>query len=130
MKLKKGFVLRDVCGDKVIVGEGLEVIDFGRLLSLNETATYLWQTAESLGNFTPEELVAALCRDYNVTPDVAQKDVTTILKKWQEIGLTESCTLETPALDYREHQRNQGKYPEPYCCRHHKSGLRPVGCMA
>ncbi len=90
MKLKKGFVLRDVCGDKVIVGEGLEVIDFGRLLSLNETATYLWQTAESLGNFTPEELVAALCRDYNVTPDVAQKDVTTILKKWQEIGLTES----------------------------------------
>ena len=36
MKQKKGFVLRTVCGENVIVGEGLETVNFGKLISLNE----------------------------------------------------------------------------------------------
>ena len=42
MKLKKGFVLREVCGEKVIVGEGIETVNFGKLISLNDTAAMLW----------------------------------------------------------------------------------------
>ena len=38
MRIKKGFVLREVCGERVIVGEGLGAINFGKLLALNETA--------------------------------------------------------------------------------------------
>ena len=45
MKQKKGFVLREVCGEKVIVAEGLETINFGKLISLNETAALLWKKA-------------------------------------------------------------------------------------
>ena len=37
MKIKSGFVLREVCGERVIVGEGLDAINFGKLLSLSET---------------------------------------------------------------------------------------------
>ena len=29
MKQKKGFTLREVCGQKVVVAEGLEAINFG-----------------------------------------------------------------------------------------------------
>ena len=43
MRIKKGYVLRDISGDKVIVGEGLEAVDFSSLLSLNETAAWLWK---------------------------------------------------------------------------------------
>ena len=43
MKQKEGFVLRTVCGEHVIVGEGLGTIDFGKLISLNETAAWLWK---------------------------------------------------------------------------------------
>lgn len=89
MKLRKGFVLRDVCGDKVIVGEGLEAIDFEHLLSLNETAAWLWQKAEELGYFSTDDLVAALCEEYDVDNDKAIRDVNAIVKRWQEIGLTE-----------------------------------------
>ena len=32
MKIKDGFVLREVCGERVIVGEGLGAIDFGILV--------------------------------------------------------------------------------------------------
>ena len=45
MKIKNGFVLRTVCGENVIVGEGLDAINFGRMLSLNETAAWLWKQA-------------------------------------------------------------------------------------
>ena len=48
MKQKKGLVLRDVCGEKVIIGEGLEAINFGRLLCLNDTAAWLWQKASEM----------------------------------------------------------------------------------
>ena len=41
MKKKEGLVLREVCGMKVIVGEGLGAVDFGSLLSVNETAAWL-----------------------------------------------------------------------------------------
>lgn len=89
MKLRKGFVLRDVCGDKALVGEGLEAVDFERLLCFNETAAWLWEKAEELGTFTADELIAALCEEYDVDNELATKDVNTIIKKWQEIGLTE-----------------------------------------
>ncbi len=38
-RIKDGFVLCDVCGETVIVGEGLGAVDFGKLLVLNDTAT-------------------------------------------------------------------------------------------
>ena len=50
MKIKKGFVLRNVCGEQVIMGEGLDAIDFGRLLCLNETAAWLWNQAKEIVN--------------------------------------------------------------------------------
>ena len=89
MKQKKGFILRDVCGDKVIVAEGIEVLDFGKLLSLNETAAWLWQEASNQGEFTIDTLASALCDEYDVEKELAIKDVAAILKKWQDMGLTD-----------------------------------------
>ena len=89
MKLKKGFVLRDVCGDMVLVGEGLEVVDFGHLLCFNETATWLWQEAEKEGEFTCDSLAEALYNEYNVEPEVAKRDVDRIIEKWKNHNLIE-----------------------------------------
>ena len=33
MRTKKGFTLRTVCGENVLMAEGLETIDFGKLIS-------------------------------------------------------------------------------------------------
>lgn len=87
MKIKKGFVLRQVCGENVVVGEGLDAINFGKLLSLNETAAWLWQKAAEMGDFTVEELAAKLCEEYDVSEDVAQYDVADITTAWRESGV-------------------------------------------
>jgi len=89
MKQKKGLVLRNVCGENVIIGEGLEAIDFGRLLCLNETAAWLWQKASEIGDFTIDMLVDALCEEYDVTKEQALDDVTAIVDKWQEAQIVE-----------------------------------------
>ena len=87
MKIKKGFVLREVCGEHVIVGEGLGAVNFGKLLALNETAAWLWKQAQEMGEFTIEALAERLCEEYEVTPDDAQKDVAAILEEWEKVGV-------------------------------------------
>ena len=89
MKIKKGFVLREVCGEHVIVGEGLGAINFGRLLALNETAAWLWKEALAMGDFTVEALAERLCENYEVSADEARQDVGNIIGEWLKVEVIE-----------------------------------------
>jgi predicted transcriptional regulator len=89
MRIKKEFVLREVCGEHVITGEGLAAVNFGRLLALNETAAWLWKQADAMGDFTVEQLADKLCEEYEVTKDTALQDVATIINQWQKEGVIE-----------------------------------------
>ena len=90
MKIKEGFVLRQVCGENVIVGEGLNAINFGKMLALNETAAWLWQQAVAMGEFTVETLADKLCEEYDVTQDEARRDVDAIIDEWNSVGVIET----------------------------------------
>lgn len=89
MRQKQGFVLREVCGEHVMVAESVETIDFNRIISLNGTAAMIWKKAEELGDFTAEQLADALCETYDVDYNRAHEDVLDLLKKWQDAGLLE-----------------------------------------
>ena len=82
-------MLRTVCGENVIVGEGLGTIDFGKLISLNETAAWLWKKADEMGDFSVESLSEALCEEYEVSAEQACADVAKIVGQWQELGIIE-----------------------------------------
>lgn len=90
MRIKNGFVLRQVCGENVIVGEGLNAINFGKMLALNETAAWLWQQAVAMGEFTVETLADKLCEEYDVTQDEARRDVAAIIDEWNSVGVIET----------------------------------------
>ena len=87
MRQKKGFVLREVCGEKVIVGEGVETVNFGKLVSLNDTAAWLWEKTSELGDFTPEQLADAICKEYDVERSKALSDIQKIVAVWKEVGV-------------------------------------------
>lgn len=89
MKIKKGYILRTVCGENVIVGEGLDAINFGRMLSLNETAAFLWKKAMEYGDFTADSLADALCEEYDVDKVQALNDVKETLDNWTKLGVIE-----------------------------------------
>ena len=87
MRQKDGFVLRDVLGEKALVGESADAINFGKLISLNDTAAWLWEKASELGDFTEEQLVDALLQAYDVDKAKAQADVTKLINTWKEMGV-------------------------------------------
>ena len=82
MRIKDGFELREICGEHVILSHGMDNIDFSKIISLNETAAFLWK--EAVGE---EELTATLLEAYEVDEETARKDVAQVLAKWREIGL-------------------------------------------
>ena len=89
MKIKKGFVLREVCGEHVIIGEGLGAINFGKMLALNESAAWLWKQAVEMGDFTLEALAEKLCQEYEVSAEEALQDVTEMIGEWQRVNVVE-----------------------------------------
>ena len=65
MKQKKGFNLRNVCGEQIIVAEGKENIDFSNIISMNESSAYLWQKLEGK-EFSVEDMAKLLTEEYEV----------------------------------------------------------------
>jgi hypothetical protein len=73
MKIKKGFVLRVVGGENVVVPVGAMSKVFHGMINLNETGAFMWKFFSE--EHTLEEGVAALLAEYDVEEDVARTDV-------------------------------------------------------
>ncbi len=89
MKIKEGFILRQICGEYVVVGEGLAQVNFNKMLSLNESAAYLWQEVSGK-EFTKEDLVKLLLDKYDVSEERAAADVDKLVAIWLEQGVAEA----------------------------------------
>lgn len=88
MRTKKGFCLRKVCGERIIVAEGRENIDFSKIISMNESSAYLWNAV--LGkDFTTGELAELLTREYDVDETTARKDASEVAEQWLKAGIVE-----------------------------------------
>lgn len=83
MKAKKGFNLREVCGEQIIVAEGEENIDFSNIISMNESAAYLWKNLQDK-EFTLDDMVRLLLEEYDVDQEVARKDAELLAAQWKE----------------------------------------------
>lgn len=88
MRAKKGFKLRDVCGEKIIVAEGKENIDFSNIISMNESSAYLWEKLYGK-EFTIDDMATLLTQEYEVDADTARADCQTLAAQWQNAGIIE-----------------------------------------
>lgn len=86
MRIIEGFILRDVLGQATIVGEGVGQIDFNKLITLNDSAAYLWQSVEDK-EFDVQTLANLLVDKYGIDQDTALTDAKAIANKWIEIGV-------------------------------------------
>lgn len=88
MKIKDGFVLREMCGENIVAGEGIEHINFNKLISLNSTAAFLWK--ELIGkDFTTEEMAQLLVGEYGIDMELALKDSEALCQAWINAGVAE-----------------------------------------
>lgn len=83
MKLKEGFILRDVAGQTVVLPTGDE-LNLNMVITLNETGKFLW---ERLGNDTDQAaLITALLAEYDVDEDTAKAAVSGFIAKLNDNG--------------------------------------------
>ncbi len=86
MKTVPGFTLRPLGKEFIITAESIKQINFNRMISLNESAAYLWKSVDGK-DFTTEELADLLCERYEVDRETALKDSEAIVAKWLEAGI-------------------------------------------
>lgn len=86
MKTKKGFNLRTVCGENIIVAEGLDNIDFSRIINLNESAAFLWKNIQEK-DFDVDMLTDLLTEEYDVDEATARQDIEKLIDEWDKAGL-------------------------------------------
>ncbi len=86
MKLKPGFVLREVAGSCVVVPTGAE-LDFNGMISLNETGKTIWKCLENDVNF--DDIVAAILAEYDVDEATAHTAVEGFIEKLRSHGFLE-----------------------------------------
>ena len=85
MKIKTGFILRSVGGNRMVVATGARSKEFGGMIRLNESGSVLWNTLAK--GASGEELVAALLGEYDVDQATAEADVSAFLETLREAGV-------------------------------------------
>ena len=78
----------DVCGEAVVVAHGKENIDFSKVISLNESAAYLWEKVKGR-EFDADELARLLTEEYEGDLDTARRDAEKMMADWLDAGLAE-----------------------------------------
>ena len=85
MKIKEGFILREVAGSFIVVAVGEAVKTYNGVITLNETSAFLWNIL--VKGATEDELVDALLEEYDVEKVVAVKGVQSFINRLVEAKL-------------------------------------------
>ena len=87
MKIKNGFVLREVGGESVVVPVGEMSKAFHGMINVNETGAFLWKFFSE--EHSIDEGVAALLKEYDVEESIAREDVEKFVETIESNGFAE-----------------------------------------
>lgn len=88
MKTKKGYILRSLGDEFVLVSEGADVFYTGRMVSMNESAALLWREVEGK-DFDLKDMADLLVDHYDISREVAEKDAGALLQIWKNADIIE-----------------------------------------
>lgn len=77
-QVREGYVHRQVAGADVLISVGANVANFNGYITLNPTASFLWDALTRPQ--TAKELTALLTAEFDVSPETADKDVALFLE--------------------------------------------------
>ncbi|WP_278686066.1 PqqD family protein [Alistipes finegoldii] len=88
MKISEKFKVREMAGEHVIIMPGRVGADMTRILALNDSSLYLWETLRGR-DFTTEEAAGLLTERYEVDEAIALRDAQAWAGKLAECGVLE-----------------------------------------
>ena len=85
MKVKEGFMLKQVCDEFMVVPVGAASVDFKSVIRLNETGALLWKLLEK--GATKEDMLKNILDEYDVSASVESADIDTFILKLNDAGI-------------------------------------------
>lgn len=85
MKIKQGFILREVSGNYIVVAVGEGTKTFNGMIQLNDTGAFLWKLLEK--GATQEQMIEQMAGEYAVEKQVAEQDVKEFIESLKEANL-------------------------------------------
>lgn len=87
MKIKDGFIMKDVAGSKVVLPIGERQNDLKGIITFNEIGAEVFNMLD--GTNSVEEIAHKIAKDYDTPYETVEADVNKLVKKMREQGLIE-----------------------------------------
>lgn len=87
MKVIPGFALRQLGNEYLLIAESVELVNFNAMITLNESAAYLWRNVADKDSFDEQTMVDLLLAEYEVSPEQALQDVRKTIASWRDAHL-------------------------------------------
>ena len=85
MKIKNGYLLREVAGENVVIAVGEAAKEFKGMIRLNPTGAFLWKLLES--DTDESAMLAAMLDKYDIDEDTAKRDIAAFVSSVKGAGL-------------------------------------------
>lgn len=88
MKIKEQYKVREMAGEHVIIMQGKHGSDLTKIISLNQSALYLWNELQGK-EFDTEAVADMLVERYGIDKGVATTDAERWIERLRECNITE-----------------------------------------
>ena len=87
MKIKDGFILKDVAGSKIVIATGEQRMNFNGVITFNEVGAEVLNLLD--GTNSVEDIVAKISSDYNAPVEIVKADIEKLIEKMKKHNLIE-----------------------------------------
>lgn len=87
MKIKDGFLLRQVAGVNMVIPIGQASVNFNAMITLNDSGTFLWNCLED--DLSADELIKKMLDEYEVDSATAKSDVYEFIDRLKQADILE-----------------------------------------
>ena len=87
MKIKDGFILKDVAGSKIVIATGSARLDFNGVMTFNDVGAAIFNLLD--GTKTIDEIASKIAADYGVDVAMVKTDVEKLIEKMRKHNLIE-----------------------------------------
>lgn len=85
MKIKDGFILKDVAGSKIVIATGEARLSFNGVITFNSVGAEIFNLLDGINS--PEEIVEKIASDYNVDKAIVKRDFDALVEKLRKHNL-------------------------------------------
>lgn len=85
MKIKDGYILKDVAGEKIVIATGEQKLNFNGVMTFNSVGADVFNMLD--GTNSVEDIANKIAEDYNVSVERVKTDVENLIKKMKEHNL-------------------------------------------